>query len=325
MWEVWEMKIPATVVVGLLTLCLLSGQCRIAFGQAGLSVSAETFVGWQDGRQTFTASSDGPYPGALFRYVQLRIPNRGGLWLGEGIKAGIGCDLKLFLQGWYLFPNNIDGTILLDPGATPRLIPADINAHTDWWYVDGFGTYRLNGAFSAVLGVRYDHHNFYTNDQQILDLLFGPVAGHYHLPLNDALRLDLNVLTTTPYFGCQLGDSEGITLRVIYSPWSSINVESTLSQNDGIFRPQNWLGGRSTLSKKTFAELFVQYSARVAPSLQAAIFAKGTLLEGSTKTSVSETLVHGAAGYDVSYHSVGWMGGINANLEFELPDFRLPW
>ncbi len=319
------MKSPLTAVVSLLALFLLSGPCPVAFGQDGLALSAESFVGWQVGRETFTASSDGPYPGALFRYVQLGIPNRGGLWLGEGIQAGIGCNLKLFFQGWYLFPNNVDGTILLDPGATPRLIPADINAHTDWWYLDGFGTYRLKGAFSAVLGVRYDHHNFYTNNKEILDLLFGPSASLFGLPLTDALRLDLNVLTTTPYFGCQLGDSEGLTLRVIYSPWSSINVESTLSQNDGIFRPQNWLGGRSTLSKKTFAEVFVQYSATVAPSLQMTIFAKGTLLEGSTKAPVNETLVNGAAEYDVSYRASGWIGGVSANLGFNLPDFRFPW
>jgi hypothetical protein len=319
------MKHRVAVVVGLLALCLLSGPGPVVSGQAPLSVSLDSFVGWQEGRQTFGTSSDGPYPGALFRSVEFGIPNRGGIWLGEGIQVGIGGDLRLFLQGWYLFPNNADGAILLDPGATPRQVPAGINAHTDWWYVDGFGTYRLNGAFSAVLGLRYDHHNFYTNDKQIIDILFGPDAIRYGLPLTDSMRYDLNLLSTIPYFGCQLDNAHGLTLRVIYSPWSSINVQSALSQNEGLLRQPTWLGGRAPLSRTTFAELFVQYSGSVASSVEISIFAKGTLHEGSTRATVRETLDNGAAEYGISYHTAGWTGGLNANLAFNLPQLGSPW
>jgi hypothetical protein len=318
------MRSSLTVAVSVVALCLLiSGGWSGAVAQNGLAVSAEMFVGLQEGRQTFTASSDGPYPGALFRYVQLGIPNRGGVWIGQGIQADINCDLKLSLQGWYLFPSNVSGSILLDPGATPRLIPAEINTHTDWWYLDGFGTYRLRGAFSAVLGVRYDHHNFYTDNKEILDILFAPFAA-FGLTVDNALRLDLNALTTTPYFGCQFGDSGGLMLRVLYSPWSSVNVKSSLSQSNFI-RDPNWLGGGARLSKRTFAELFVQYSSKVNSSLQMSIFAKGTLLEGSTRTNISETLVPGSAEYDIAYRASDWTGGLSANLAFNTPEFRLPW
>ena len=295
------MNRSVTVMVVFLALCIWSGPCPVAFGQGTLQMSADTFVGFQSGKQTLTASSEGPFPGALFRYVRLEIPNRGGTWLGGGTEAAIGNRVGLYFQGWYVFPNNIDGAITLDPGATPRLLPAGVNSHTDWWYVDGFGTFRLNGPFSGVLGLRYDHHNFYTNDKEILDILFGPLASALGLPLNDALRLDLNALSTSPYFGFQWGNPDGMTLRVIYSPWITINVESTLSQNDGIFRPQSWLGGGSTLSKTTFAELFGQYSLKVAPSFRLAIFAKGTWDEGFVKTPIRETLVNGVAQYDISY------------------------
>jgi hypothetical protein len=314
------MKRPWSILLCLVALCVL---CGVAQGQMPFDVSVGGFIASQQGRETLTSSSEGPFPGALFRYSKLEIPNRGGVWLGGGAEAKIGSDLNLSVQGSYLIPNNKEGSILLDPGATPRLIPASINSHLDWWYVDGFGAYRMNGPFSIVLGYRYDHHNFYTDSPEILDILFAPLAQLLGLPLG--LRLDLNVLSSVPYFGVQWGESGGGTLRVIYSPWAMINVESTLSQNNGIFRPPNWLGGKDSLSRAQFFELFGQYSVRVAPSLDLAIFCRATWLEGRTKTSLSESLVGGTAGYDVSYHRVSWNVGANAKLAFSFPDLLYSW
>jgi|SRR5271157_2202845 len=317
------MKRPRSLLFGLVVLLVM---CGVAQGQPPLEVGTDGYVALQGGQGTLTASSDGPFPGALFRYVKLEIPYRGGVWLGGGAKAKIGSDLNLFIQGSYLVPHNIDGGIGLDPGATPRVISASIDSNLDWWYVDGFGTYRLNGPFSVVLGYRYDHNNFFTDSSEILDILFAPAAQLFGLPLANRLRLDLNVLSSVPYFGVQWGgDPDAITLRVIYSPWSRIDTESTLSQNDGIFRPQSWLGGKDALSNTMFVELFGQYSGRVTPSLQVAIFCRGTWLQGSTKTSLSETLVGGAAGYDVAYHSASWNVGANANLDFDFSGLLYPW
>jgi hypothetical protein len=158
-----------------------------------------------------------------------------------------------------------------------------------------------------------------------LDILFAPAAQFFGLPLANNLRLDLNVLSSVPYFGVQWGGPDAITLRIIYSPWANINVESTLSQNNGAFRPQNWLGGKDSLSNTMFLELFGQYSGRVTPSLQVAIFYRGTWLQGSTKTSLSETLVGGAAGYDIAYHTASWNVGANATLAFDLSGLLYPW
>jgi hypothetical protein len=317
------MKRPRSILLGLVVVFVL---CGVAQGQQPFEVSADGYVALQGGLETLTASSDGPFPGALFRYVKLEIPYRGGVWLGGGVKAKVGCDVNLYVQGSYLVPGNIDGGISLDPGATPRVISTGTNSNLDWWYVDGFGTCRVNGPFSVVLGYRYDHHNFFTDSSEVLDILFAPAAQFFGLPLANGLRLDLNVLSSVPYFGVQWGgDPDAITLRVIYSPWARIYTESTLSQNNGVFRPQNWLGGNDTLSDTLFLELFGQYSARVTPSLQLAVFVRGTWLQGSVKTSLNETLVGGTAGYDVAYHSAGWNVGANAKLAFDFSNLLYPW
>ncbi|MGB6067274.1 MAG: hypothetical protein WBG50_20910 [Desulfomonilaceae bacterium] len=309
------MKRPWSVLLGLVVLLVL---CGVAQGQPPFGLTADGYVASQGGREALTASSDGPFPGALFRYVKLEVPNR-GVWLGGGAEAKIGSCLNLFVQGSYLCPNNVDGTITLDPGATPRLLNANAGSNLDWWYVDAFGTYRLNGPLAVVLGFRYDHHNFFTDSSEVLDILFAPIAQQL------GLRLDLNVLSSIPYFGLQCGHPDGVTLRVIYSPFASINVESTLSQNDGVFRPQSWLGGQDTLSSSQFVELYGQYSRRMTPSLKVAIFCRGTWLQGSTSTSLNETLVGGAAQYDVSYHSESWNIGATAELAFDFPVRLYPW
>jgi hypothetical protein len=317
------MRRPRSILLCLIAVFVL---CGVAQGQPPFEVSADGYVAWQGGLDTLTASSDGPYPGALFRYVKLEIPYRAGVWFGGGAKAKIGRDLHLFVQGSYLVPSNIDGGISLDPGATPRVISASINSNLDWWYVDGFGTCRLNGPFSVVFGYRYDHHNFFTDKSEVLDILFAPAAQFFRLPLANGLRLDLNVLSSVPYFGVQWGgDPDAITLRVIYSPWARIDAESTLSQNNGAFRPQNWLGGKDALSDTLFLELFGQYSGRVTPSLRVAIFCRATWLQGSTKTSLNESLVGGTAGYDIAYHTASWNVGANAKLAFDFPGLLYPW
>ena len=114
------MKSPGSILLCLVALLFL---CGVAQGQPPFKVKADGYVALQGGRETLTASSDGPFPGALFRYVKLEIPNRGGVWLGGGAEAEIGSCVSLFVQGSYLCPNNIDGSITLDPGATPACKP----------------------------------------------------------------------------------------------------------------------------------------------------------------------------------------------------------
>jgi hypothetical protein len=319
------MKKSRSMLFGLAALCVLCLLSGVSQGQGPLDLSIDAHIASQRGRETLVAASDGPYPGALFRYVKLEVPNRGGFWLGGSARGNFGCDLSLFLQGSYLFPNNVDGAILLDPGATPRLLSASVGSNLDWWYIEGFGTYRISGAFSVVLGYRSDHHNFYTDSSEILDLAFAPLAQFYGFPLANNLRLDLNVLSNVPYFGVQWGDANGITLRIIYSPLPTINVESTLSQNNGVIRPQNWLGGKDSLSHGQFLELYAQYSGEVSPSLQLGFFCKGTWLQGSTKTDLSESIVGGTAGYDVSYYSMSWNVGADAKLSFDVSGLLYLW
>lgn len=311
------MKRTRTLLVGVVALCLL---CGVAYGQSPYELSFDFCAGWQGGqRETLTSSSDDAVPGSLYRYSKLEIPNR-GLWIGAGLDARIGEDLKLFLQGWYFFPSNTEGSILLDPGGGggPRYIPAALESHLDWWYVDGFGTYRLGGPLSGVLGVRFDHHLYFTEDPEILDLLIP-------LPPNE-MRLDLNVLSTMPYFGLQWGPSNGLTLRMIYSPCGWMHTESSLSQvNNPIVRPPNWLGGDKVLSRKDFFELFGEYSGEVVSSVDLAVFGRGTWLSGTTDAPIRETIVNGTAEYDVSYRRVGWTIGARATLLFDVPEYFLPW
>jgi hypothetical protein len=307
------MKRHGATLVCTLVLCIA---CRFAYGLSSEQLNFDFYAGWQGGqKQTLSVSGDGPYPGALFRSVQLEIPNR-GLWLGVGASTGSCSDFRLFVQGWYFFPNNVQGAILLDPGATPVLIPADVKSHLDWWYVDVFGTYRTSGAFSVVLGARFDHHNYFTDDPEILNIVF--------FPLSNLMRFDLNVTSTIPYFGCQWGPASGLTLRAVYGPLGWINTESTLSQNNSVFRPVNWLGGQAGLSKKDFFELFGEYSKAVSASMQIGIFGRGTWLSAATHTSLSESLVNGSAEYDVSYRRTSWTVGASATAHFDIPQF-LNW
>jgi len=301
-------------LAGVLTLCLLSGG---VYGQCPPDLALDFYVGWQTSqRQTLTVEGDGPFPGALFRSVKLDIPNQ-GVWLAAGANKRIGGNLDLFVQGWYFLPSNIKGSIILDPGATPRHIPAGLSSHVDWWYVDTFGTLRFGDPSSIVLGVRFDHQNYFTDDPEILNILF--------FPLSNQMRLDLNVLSTIPYLGYQWGPSNGLTLRAIYSPLGWINIKSTLNQNNSIARPVNWLGGESGLTKKEFFELFGEYSGSVGPSMQIAVFGKGTWLHGSTETTLTETLVHGAANYHISYHRVSWTIGLRGTVLFSIPESLFPW
>ncbi|MBI5570485.1 MAG: TonB-dependent receptor [Desulfomonile tiedjei] len=308
------MKKSTTLLASVVALCLL---CGVAYGQPPCKVGFDFFAGWQGGdKQTLTAVSDGPFPGALFRSVKLEIPNQ-GLWLAGGLDAKIGEDLNLLVQGWYFLSSNSDGSIVLDPGATPVLIPAGVSSNVDWWYIDALGAYRLSGPFSGILGLRFDHHNFYTDDPEILNILF--------FPLPTQMRLDLNVLSTIPYFGFQWGPSDGITLRAVYSPLGSITAESTLSQNNNIARPLNVLGGEGGFTKKTFFELFVEYSGEVTPSAKLAVFGRGAWLQGTTDTDLTESLVNGAAEYGISYHRVSWALGAKATVLFDVPAFLRSW
>jgi hypothetical protein len=291
----------------------------LAYGESPCQPSLDFYVGWQGGqKQTLTSSSDGPYPGALYRFSQLEVPNR-GVWLGASANANAnwGCDLRLSVQGWYFLPTDTEGSILLDPGATPRQIPAGVSSNVDWWYVDAFGALRLRSSFAAILGLRFDHHNYYTEDPELLNIIF--------FPLTNQMRLDLNVVSTIPYFGLQWGPSSGLTLRALYSPLGWINVESTLSQNNSIFRPQNWLGGQSDLTTKEFFEVFGEYAGQVTPFAQLGIFARGTWLNGRTNTSLSESLVNGSAEYSVSYRSASWTIGCKAAVNFDFPRLWNGW
>lgn len=302
------------LLTGAAALCVLTG---VAYGQPPCELGFDFYLGWQGGlRQTLTASSQGPFPGALFRSVKLEIPNQ-GIWLGGAANARVGDDLKLLVQGWYFLPSNNEGLIVLDPGATPRQIPAGVKSNLDWWYIDALGAYRLTGPFSGVLGVRFDHHTYYTDDPEILNIIF--------FPLSNQMRLDLNVLSTIPYFGFQWGPSAGITMRVIYSPLGWITAESTLSQNNSIFRPQNRLGGEGGLNKKELLEVFGEYSREVASSTQIGLFGRATWLNGSTDTNLTETLVNGAAEYDIAYRRVGWTLGAKATVLFDVPQFLQSW
>ncbi len=308
------MKGPMSLLVGVVSLSLL---CGFAYGQLPYELSFDFYTGWQGGqRQTLTAESDGPFPGALFRSVELGIPNR-GLWLGAGADAKIGCDLNLFVQGWFFVPSNVDGSILLDPGATPRKIPADVNSHIDWWYIDTFGTLRLCGPFSVVSGLRFDHQNYFTDDPEILNIIF--------FPLPNVMRLDLNVLSTIPYLGVQWGPSSGLTLRAVYSPLGWMNLKSTLSQDNSVFRPENFLGGQDNLTKRDFFELFGEYAGQLGSSLQIAVFGKGTWLSGTTNAILTESLVNGAAEYKISYRRCSWTIGARGTAFFSLPEFFYLW
>jgi hypothetical protein len=175
----------------------------------------------------------------------------------------------------------------------------------------------VNDPFSILVGVRFDHHNYFTKDPEILNLS-SPV------PLANRMRFDLNVVSTVLYFGFQWGPSYGITLRAVYSPLGWINAKSTLSQNNDWARPVNWLGGEAGLGKKEFVELFGEYSRAVSPSMQLGVFCRGTWLAASTHTTLTETLVNGAAGYDVSYRSASWTLGAKATVRFDMPEF-LSW
>ena len=308
------MKRPMCLLVGVVSLSLL---CGLACGQTPYGLSLDFYTGWQGGqRQTLTAESDGPFPGALFRSVELGIPNR-GLWLGAGVDAKIRGDLNLFVQGWFFVPSDVEGSILLDPGATPRKIPADVNSHIDWWYIDAFGALRLSGPFSVVLGLRFDHQNYFTDDPELLNIIF--------FPLPNVMRLDLNVLSTIPYLGLQWGPSNGLTLRAVYSSLGWVNLKSTLSQDNSIFRPENFLGGQDNLTKRDFFELFGEYSAQLGPFMQLAVFGKGTWLSGTTDTTLTESLVNGAAEYKISYRRCGWTIGARGTVLFSLPEFLYPW
>ena len=307
------MKRTRILLYGVVTVFLFWG---IAYGQPPYDINFDFYVGWQGGqRQTLEAASEGPYPGALFRSVKLEIPNR-GVWLGAGLDGTIGDELGMLAQGWYFLSSNTDGAILLDPGATPRQVPASVSSSLDWWYVDVMGTHRVSGPFSVGLGLRLDHHIFYTGDPEILNLIF---------PLPSLMRFDLDMLSTIPYLGFQWGPSHGLTLRVLYSPLGWLSTESTLSQNNGVIRPQNWLGGKEGLARREFFELFGEYSAEVAPSAQLALFGRGTWLNGSSNATLAETLVNGSADYDVSYRRVGWTIGAKAAVLFDMPDFLNPW
>lgn len=307
------MKRWYSILVSLLVLCMMSG---IAHGFSTDQLNLDFYAGWQGGdKQSFSVSTDQPNPGALFRSAQFNIPNR-GLWLGAGLSTGPCSDYRLFVQGWYFFPSNARGTIVLDPGATPRQVPADIKSHLDWWYVDIFGTRRVSDPFSFVLGVRVDHHDYYTDDPGILNLV---------IPVSNRMRYDLNVLTTIPYFGFQWGPSYGLTLRAVYSPVGWIDVKSTLSQNNDGARPVNWLGGKSDFSKKQFFELFAEYTREVSPSMQLGVFARGTWLNATaSNASISETLVNASATYDASYQRSGWTVGGSATVRFDTPQL-LSW
>jgi hypothetical protein len=307
------MKRRESILVCTLLLCLVSG---MAYGLSSDQLNFDVYAGWQGGhKQTISVATDQLIPGALFRSVEFAIPNR-GVWLGGSLSTGSCSDYRLYVQGWYFFPNNVQGSILLDPGGTPRQIPADVKSHLDWWYVDIFGTRRMSDPFSVVLGVRIDHHDYFTDDSQVLNIVIPAVSNR--------MRFDFNVLSTIPYLGFQWGPSYGLTLRAVYSPLGWINAKSTLSQNNGIARPLNWLGGEAGLAKKEFFELFAEYTREVNPSMQMGVFARGTWLSASTHTSISETLVNGSAEYDVAYNRAGWTLGGSATLRFDMPQL-LNW
>lgn len=301
------MKRRESILVCTLVLCLVSGA---AYAQSSDQLNFDFYVGWQGGqKQSLSVASEGPYPGALFRSVELNVPNR-GLWLGGSLNTMSCGDYQLYVQGWYFFPSNVQGTILLDPGATPQQIPADVKSHLDWWYVDVFGTRRIGCTFSALLGVRIDHHDYYTDDPEILNIIF---------PVTNRMRLDLNVLSTIPYIGVQWGPSYGLTLRAIYSPLGWINAKSTLSQNNGGLRDVNWLGGKTGLGNKQFFELFAEYTRDMGTGMELGIFARGTWLQATNHATLSESLVNGSADYDVSYHRAAWTLGANASVRFDMP------
>jgi hypothetical protein len=308
------MKRQRGVLCCTMALCLVWG---VAYGLSPCQPNFDSYVGWQGGqKQTFIVSGDGPFPGALFRSVQLDIPNR-GIWVGGGADTGCGRDVRLYVQGWYFFANNVKGAILMDPGATPVQIPADVTSNLDWWYLDGFGTYRLSDPFSVVLGLRFDHHNYFTDDPEIVNLL---------IPVPNQIRFDVNMVSTIPYVGFQWGPSYGLTMRVLYSPVGWIDAKSTLSQNnDGVPNRgpngQNWLGGESNLGNKTFAELFGEYSRDVNCSIQLGIFGRGALLQATSRATVTETIENGAARYDVSYRRISWTVGAMGTVRFDVPQF----
>jgi len=144
-------------------------------------------------------------------------------------------------------------------------------------------------------------------------------------PLPTQMRLDLNVLSTIPYFGFQWGPSDGVSLRVVYSPLGWITAESTLSQNNNIARPLNVLGGEGGFTKKKFFELFLEYSGEVTPATRLAIFGRGTWLQGTTDTDLRESLLNGSAEYGISYYSVSWTLGAKATVLFDIPAFLRSW
>jgi hypothetical protein len=139
------------------------------------------------------------------------------------------------------------------------------------------------------------------------------------------MRLDLNVLSTIPYLGFQWGPSTGLTLRAVYSPVGWVNLKSTLSQDNSVFRPENFIEGHDNLTKRDFFELFGEYAGQLGSSMQVAVFGKGTWLSGTTDTILTESLVNGSAKYKISYRRSSWTIGARGTVLFSLPEFLCLW
>ncbi|GEM_PF-6573711 len=293
----------------LVVVVVLIGVPGTGHAEALTSLPVDFYVGWQGGhRETLVTTSDGPYPGALYRYARIEVPNE-GVWLGAGTTLAFRPRLTVRVEGWWMLPNNKQGGIALDPGATPIILNGDLSPNLDWWYLDLAGIYNVSGPFSIIQGWRFDHHALFTENWTL------PIFGTY------PIRFDVNVLSTIPFFGAQWSTGDSFTLRALYTPWAWVNMKSSLAQNGPAPRPPSLIEGQRDLSVAQFAELFFDYSRIAWPAARVGVVARLTWMHGSTQATLTETLVNGAASYDVAYDRIGLTIGANGSFAFNTPGF----